>query len=314
MSLRDLRLFLGGALNVGAARLVNAAWPSAPVRPLPLEAYFALPRPAPLDTARLLAGRSNPDRLATLRRLLEARGIPFARLPYRTLEGRGENLVLEAGGGAPVLLLAGHHDAVPGSPGANDNASAVAILLALFERLAREPTRRLRVRVIVFGDEEKGYLGSRAYVRTAALEGIIGVVSLELCGIGDTLALWDVEPPEAGTPPARAFARAAERLGHRPNEGYHLVGRIPLYGSDHRPFAALGIPAYGLTTVPRAHAEALRAFIFRPLRPALVLPSLRPPPFRTYHTPLDRPETLEPATLGRVVDLLEALCRELDSG
>lgn len=313
MSLRDLRLFLGGALNVGAARLLNAARPGAPVRPLSIEAYLALPDPAPLDTVRLLAGRSNRDRLATLRRLLDARGVPYARLPYRTLEGRGENLVLESGGGARVLLLAGHHDAVPGSPGANDNASAVGILLALIERLGREPTRRLRVRVVVFGDEEKGFLGSRAYVRTADLGGVLGVVSLELCGIGDTLALWDLEPA-AGTVLARAFARAAERLGHRRDQGYHFVGRIPLYGSDHRPFAALGIPGYGLTTVPSAHAEALRGFIFRPLRPALVLPSLRPPPFRTYHTPLDRPETLEPATLWRVVDQLETLCRELDGG
>lgn len=311
MSLRDLRLFLGGALNVGAARLLNAARPGAPARPLPLEAYLALSDPAPLDTVRLLAGRSNRDRLATLRRLLDARGLPYARLPYRTLEGRGENLVLESGGGARALLLAGHHDAVPGSPGANDNASAVGILLALLARLAREPTRRLRVRVVVFGDEEKGFLGSRAYVRAADLRDLLGVVSLELCGIGDSLALWDVELA-AETALARAFTRAAERLGHRRDEGYHLVGRIPLYGSDHRPFAVLGIPAYGLTAIPTAHAEALRSFIFRPLRPALLLPSLRPPPFRTYHTPLDRPETLEPATLARAVNLLEALCRELD--
>ncbi len=312
MSLRDLRLFLGGVVNTSAARLLNARHPTVPVAPLPLEGYLRLPAPGPWETVRLLEGRSNQDRLATLVRLLEARGFPYARLPYRTLEGAVENLVLECGGDGRVLILAGHHDAVPGSPGANDNASAVAILLSLFERLAREPLRRLRLRVMIFGGEEKGFLGSRAYVRTAALDGVLGVVSLELCGIGDSLALWDVEPPDAGTALARAFAGAAETLGYRRDEDYHLVGRVPFYGSDHRPFAALGLPAYGLTAIPRAAAEALRAFIFRPLNRALVVPARRPPPFRTYHTSLDRADTLEPATLGRVVEALEALCRELD--
>ncbi|MBI2460724.1 MAG: M20/M25/M40 family metallo-hydrolase [Candidatus Rokubacteria bacterium] len=313
MSLRDLRLFLGGALNIGAARVLNAARPARPVTPLSLEGYLGLAAPEPLDTVRLLEGRSNRDRLATLLRLLEARGIPHRRLPYRSLEGSGENLVLEAGTDGRVLLLAGHHDAVPGSPGANDNAAAVAILLRLLERLLDDPPRRFRVRVVIFGDEEKGFLGSRAYVRAAPLDDLLGVVSLELCGIGDGLALWDVEP-EAGSRLARAFAATAEALGYRRDEGYHLVGRIPLFGSDHRPFAARGIPAYGLTVIPNAAREALRSFIFRPLRPALLLPARRPPPFRTYHTPLDRADTLEPAALGRVGALLEALCRELDTG
>jgi hypothetical protein len=72
------------------------------------------------------------------------------------------------------------------------------------------------------------------------------------------------------------------------------------------------VPAVGLTVVPTAAADALRAFIYGGVRGILVPPARRPPPFTTYHTAEDRPETLEPAAPGRVVDALDALVRVLD--
>src|SRR5581483_9818881 len=124
-------------------------------------------------------------------------------------------LLLDAGRGGPVLLLAAHHDAVPGSPGANDNAAGVGILLALAAALAAAPPRRLTVRLAFFGDEERGMLGSRVYCRSVRPEALLGVVSLELCGIGDSLALWDVSPELAATPLLRAWVAAVESLGYR---------------------------------------------------------------------------------------------------
>jgi Zn-dependent M28 family amino/carboxypeptidase len=87
---------------------------------------------------------------------------------------------------------------------------------------------------------------------------------------------------------------------------------VPFFGSDHRPFADRGVPGVGLTAVPRASLEPLRAFIYGGVRGVLVPPARRPPPFTTYHTAADRPETLEPAALERVGQALEALCRALD--
>ena len=58
-----------------------------------------------------------------------------------------------------------HHVAVPGSPGANDNAASVAILLALRERVLRGVRPGLRVRLLFPACEELGYLGARHYVR-----------------------------------------------------------------------------------------------------------------------------------------------------
>jgi Peptidase family M28 len=309
---RELRRAVGGALNVLAARLMNVRRRRVLARPLSLEAYHALPAPTALETARLLSGRSNRERARVLEAVLRARGMPVARHPYRTVEGAGVNLFTEVGAGPRVLLLAGHHDAVPGSPGANDNAAAVGILVSLWRRLAADPPRHLTVRLAFFGDEERGMLGSRVYARTTALEQLVGVVSLELCGIGDSLALWDVTPAMAGTPLVQAWVAAAEALGYRRDETYHLATPVPFFGSDHRPLADRGVPGVGLTAVPTAAAEALRAFIYGGVRGILVAPARRPPPFTTYHTADDTPESLEPAALSRVETLLAAFCRELD--
>jgi hypothetical protein len=65
--------------------------------------------------------------------------------------------------------------------------------------------------------------------------------------------------------------------------------------------------------VPRAAVPALRAFIYGGIRGILIPPARRPPPFTTYHTADDRPETLDPAALDRVEALLIALCRALDA-
>ncbi|PYM61011.1 MAG: hypothetical protein DMD79_14100 [Candidatus Rokuibacteriota bacterium] len=303
---------VGGALNVATARLLNWGHRTTPIEPLGLDAYRALPSPGPLDLVRLLAGRSNSDRARVLEAALSARGVAMTRARYRTIEGAGVNLFAQVGGPGPVLVLAAHHDAVPGSPGANDNAAGVGILLALWSRLRADPPRRLTVRLGFFGGEERAMLGSRAYVRRAALGDLLGVVSLELCGIGDTLALWDVTPALEPTPLVQAWIRAVESLGYRRDETYRLARPVPFFGSDHRPFADRGIPGVGLTVVPASAAEALQTFIYGGVRGVLVPPARRPPPFTTYHTAQDRPETLEPAALARVLTVLEVLCRVLD--
>ena len=315
-----LRRAVGGVLNVSTARLTTLRRVGPPVVPLDLEAYRRLAAPAPLDTASLLCGRSNRGRARVLEAVLQGLG-PVEREPYQTLEGRGVNLFADlrpraARSAPPTVVLAAHHDAVPGSPGANDNAAGIGILLALRRRLDAAPLERLAVRLAFFAGEERAMLGSRVHVRRAwrrrPPSGLVGVVSLELCGIGDTFAVWDVTPPLERTPLLQGLTAAAEALGARRDAGYYLTEPVPFFGSDHRPFAERGVPGVGLTMVPAAAVEPLRAFIYGGLRGVLVPPARRPEPFTTYHTAGDSPATLQPETLARVVDLLEQLVRRLD--
>ena len=310
---RELRRAVGGAINVTAARLMNRGRGRPAPPALDLAGYRMLAAPAPQDVARLLAGRSNRERAQLTESVLHAAGLPVHRLPYRTVEGAGVNLFVDLGPGPRTLMLAAHHDAVPGSPGANDNAAAVGILRELGIRLVSDPLRRLRVRLGFFGGEERAMLGSRVYVRRTDPGDLVGVMSLELCGIGDSLALWDVTPALERTPMVRAWIATVEALGYRRDETYHLGEPVPFFGSDHRPFADRGVPGVGLTTIPRASMEPLRAFIYGGVRGILIPPARRPPPFTTYHTTGDAPETLEPPTLAAVGQALEAFVRILDA-
>jgi len=298
---RDVGFFLRGRLSRTLVRALNRkALPPTPVAPLDEVVRGAA---TPLALTRLLEGRTNAAREMAVARWLEARGAPFRRHRFATLEGAGVNYTVDLGGRGPALVLIAHHDAVPKSPGANDNAAAVAILLALLERWrAREP--RGRVRLLFSACEELGYLGSRQWVRAHGVADVRGVLSLELPGVGDSLAVWDAA---ASTPFLERVRGTLLDLGLRADEGHHVVGRIPVFGSDHRAFAAAGVAAYGFTSVPAGEAAALREFVFHPVRAAVRASVRRPPPFDTYHTARDSGATLEAAALDRMAAALAAL-------
>ena len=276
----------------------------------PLEDVLAGPD-TPLALSRLLIGRSNTERQFAVAGYLQRRSIPFDRHRFSTFEGEGENFIVDVGSGERVVVLIAHHDAVPGSPGANDNAAAVGILLHLLGRLVRTPPSRAKVRFLFPAAEELGYLGTRAYVNVTSLAGIVGVLSLELCGRGDTLVVWD----GAGeTDFLRRVGAAFEQVGRRREESYHIVGRIPVFGSDHRAFSAAGVPAYGLTTVPAREAEGLRRFVLSGHAGVLRNLALRPVPFDTYHSSRDTFATLEADACDTVVTALEAVIAEVAGG
>ena len=304
MGLRELGFYLRGRLNSGISRALNGR--RAPSRVTPVATVDDVIRgdTTPLALSRLLEGRDNDARHAALVRYLTAHGIPFTAHRFGSFEGRGENLAVEVGGGARVLVLAAHHDAVPGSPGANDNAAAVGILLELIPRAAALVPSSMRLRFLFPGCEELGYLGARAYVRDVPIADVAGVLSLELCGIGDSLAVWDAGKD---TSFLRTVGGALDDLGLRRDESWHQVGRIPVFGSDHRAFAAAGVPAYGLTVIPAREADALRAFVLSPVKSALMHVVRRPVPFDTYHTPRDLGTTLDPRALALVTRALEAV-------
>src|SRR6185295_4833510 len=175
MSWRDVGFFLRGRLSRALTRTLNRKAP-APAPAAPLEEVLRGPI-TPMALTRLLEGRTNAAREAAVARWLETRGVPFRRHRFATFEGAGENFVVDVGRGERALVLIAHHDAVPKSPGANDNAAAVAILLTLLERWrAREP--RGRVRLLFSACEELGYLGSRAWVSEHGVADVRGVLSL----------------------------------------------------------------------------------------------------------------------------------------
>lgn len=83
----------------------------------------------------------------------------------------------------PPILVGAHYDSVPGSPGADDNATGVAVLLELARALAEQPGKS-PLRLVAFDLEELGFVGSRHYASDLHRRGEpLGLMlSLEMLG------------------------------------------------------------------------------------------------------------------------------------
>jgi aminopeptidase YwaD len=130
-------------------------------------------------------------------------------------------------------------------PGANDNASGVALLLELAAHYARpenQPT--CSVVFLLFGAEEAGLVGSRYFVAhpLVLLPRIKFLVNLDLLGTGEE---------GATVVNGKVFEPAFQRLAAL-NEVHHYLPRLTARGraanSDHFPFSEAGVPAFFLYT------------------------------------------------------------------
>jgi Zn-dependent M28 family amino/carboxypeptidase len=137
-------------------------------------------------------------------RVFRESGLETRREPIAASKGAWHNVVAEAGAapGAPLLVVGAHVDAVEGTPGADDNASGAAALLALAERLgaaARAP-RRVAVRLVAFNLEEWGMLGSLEHAEALRAAGreVAGMISLEMIGYVDPRPGSQRYPPGMG--------------------------------------------------------------------------------------------------------------------
>lgn len=86
-----------------------------------------------------------------------------------------------------VLVIGAHYDTVPGTPGADDNASGVAATLYLAKRFAGKRCKR-SIRFVAFAREEThetNNMGSYAYAKRCHERGerITGMLSLEMMGV-----------------------------------------------------------------------------------------------------------------------------------
>lgn len=214
---------------------------------------------------------------------------------------------------SPAYYVVGaHYDTVPGTPGADDNASAVAVLLELARRL---PNLSLPapVRLVAFTLEEPpayttGKQGSRLFVRAASDRGerVAGAIVLEMVGYTAPRQNYPLVLRWAGYPTtgdfigivgnwrSRAFGRAVLR-GFRKNASLPVDSLfLPFDGrvlpatrmSDHAAFWDARLPAVMVTDT---------AFFRNP----------------NYHRPSDTMDTLDFGFMAALVRSLELALMDL---
>ncbi|OGA06300.1 MAG: hypothetical protein A3D95_03225 [Betaproteobacteria bacterium RIFCSPHIGHO2_12_FULL_69_13] len=241
-----------------------------------------------------------------------ARGLKPTAHPFESGGRIVRNIEIAIGSGASIVVGA-HYDTVPGSPGADDNASAVAALIELAGLLAgRTPPAGRALRLVAFANEEPPYflsgeMGSFAWARRARQLGepLLAMFSLEMLGYyRDAPGSQQYPFPLGVFYPDRAdFIAFVGDLGSRdlvrsalaawragvpfPSQGVAAPALIPgVTWSDHWSFRRHGYPAIMITDT---------AFYRYP----------------HYHQPSDTPEKLDYERLARVTLGLAAMLPEL---
>jgi hypothetical protein len=210
---------------------------------------------------------------------------------------------IEAGSGA--IVVGAHYDTVPGSPGADDNASGVAVLLEL-------AAMKVPARFVAFANEEAPYfygpeMGSWVWAKRARdrRDEIPAMFSLEMLGYyRDAPGSQQYPAPLGLFYPDRAdFVAFVGDLGARqlvrrsiqsfrrnaqfPSEGLAAPAFIPgVTWSDHWSFRQHGYAAIMITDT---------AFYRYP----------------HYHAPSDTPDRLDYERMARVTLGLAAMLKEL---
>lgn len=247
-------------------------------------------------------------------KILEDSGYEVKKQEYETRGVRVENLEGEITGTQKpeeIVLVGAHYDSVPGSPGANDNASGVAAVLEIARLLREEPLSRT-VRFVTFVNEEPpffqtGEMGSRVYASQSRKRGekIIAMISLE------TIGYYSNEKGSQNYPfPFSLFYpdtadfigfvgnTASRQLVHQSIEIFRKNTLFPAEGiaapdwilgidwSDHWSFNEEGYPALMVTDTA----------LFR---------------YHAYHSHQDTPDKIDYERMARVVLGIRDIVREL---
>jgi len=218
---------------------------------------------------------------------------------------------VEIRGSDEIVVIGAHYDTILGSPGADDNGSGVAALLAIARRFAHEkPARTLRF--VAFANEEPPYftteqMGSWVYAKGChdRHERVVAMMSIEAVGYYRDTPGSQQYPAmlDAVYPTTANFIAFASNLrshgllqrcvevfrGHAtvPSEGAALPEDIPGIGwSDQWSFWRFGYDAIMVTDTA----------LFRNPH---------------YHQRSDLPDTLDYERFARVVEGLMAVVRSL---
>jgi hypothetical protein len=245
-------------------------------------------------------------------------GLAAEQRPFPFGSGSFANIVASRPGARPDLprvLIGAHYDTVADTPGADDNASGIAVLLEAARLLASQ-SLKATVEFVAFSLEElqgaRWGVGSRAFAEQARREGVsyAGALILEMVGYTDPRPgsqtvpplLWWKRVPRRGTFLAaagdgrsggllRSFTAAA---GHAAPDLEIVTVQVPLRGwllpvsrlSDNRSFWDVGYPALMVTDT---------AFLRNP----------------HYHRDSDRLETLDFDFMVQVTSVVAETARRL---
>lgn len=157
-------------------------------------------------------------------------------IKQKEYDGESHNVVAEIPGKRNEwLVFTAHYDSTYSSHGAYDNMSGCAGLLGIMEQM-KDKENNYGLRFVFCGSEERGLLGSCAYVRDHAEELKDVVLNINFDMIGTYMGKF------------MACVSAEEKLAHYISYmgaeiGFPIEAKTGVYPSDSTPFADSGVPA-----------------------------------------------------------------------
>ena len=159
-------------------------------------------------------------------------------------EGKSHNVVAELPGKTDEwIVLTAHYDTTALSHGAYDNMTGCAGLLGVLDALKNKPLN-YGLRFVFCGSEERGLLGSKAYVdgHEEELKKIALNINLDMIGtiMGKFISRVSAE---------EALAHYVTYMGAE--LGFPVEAKTGVYSSDSTPFADKGVPALSMARIAR---------------------------------------------------------------
>jgi hypothetical protein len=248
-----------------------------------------------------------------IRRVWTEQGYAAREEPFEVGGRPCANLVTENRGSArpeELLVVGAHYDSVIGSPGANDNATGVAVLLELSRALRAHAFPRT-IRFVAFVNEEPPYfhteaMGSRVHARRARQRGekIAAMISLETLGYYTSRPGSQQYPPPFGFfyPDTGNFLAVVGNLASR-----RLVVDFLGHFMAESDFPVEGVATF--EAIPGITWSDHWAFWQEGYR-ALMLTDTAPFRYPAYHTASDLPDQINAPEFARAAHgIIQALSR-----
>ena len=172
------------------------------------------------------------------------------RITQREYEGESHNVIAELPGKRDEwIVLTAHYDTTALSHGSYDNMTGCVGILGVLDAL-KDREHNYGLRLVFCGSEERGLLGSKAYVRDheAELEKVALNINLDMIGtwLGKFISRVSAEEKLAGY------------LGYMGAElGFPVEAKIGVYSSDSTPFADKGVPALSFARLASGNAAPI---------------------------------------------------------
>ena len=236
------------------------------------------------------------------------------RLESHEVQGKTcTNIEASRPGQSPDILLVGaHYDSALGAPGANDNGSGVAALLALARRFGETKNART-LRFVAFVNEEPRYfqtpeMGSYVYAARCRERGdrIKAMISLE------TIGYFSDEPGSQHYPAigfGLLYPRKANFIGFVSNFGSRALLRRTI--AEFRRHAQIPSEGGALPSFVPGVGWSDQWSFWQHGYPGIMVTDTAPFRYPHYHTASDTPDKLDYDSMTRVVAGLEKVIQHL---